>query len=163
MNTKVKEASEKLKALEQQIADETDRLTKSKAEKVRVLEEKVAKEKIRLDKGSDSELEKLNKELSEAKNDILKTIQKERSLEEIDAVNTHEEDVKCIRLQKEADADLANDILKTRPNYERIGAYLKSKKVPRFVVGLVAALPMIPVGYLVGKYTQFVILVIKGM
>lgn len=163
MNAKVKEASEKLKTLEQQITDEVDRLTKSKGEKVRVLEEKVAKEKLRLDKCSDGELEKLNKEFSNAKDDILKTIRKERSLEEQEAISMHEADVKRIRLQKEADAELANDILETRPGYERIGAYLKSKKVPKFVVGVVAALPMIPLGYLIGKYVQYVVLVIRGM
>lgn len=163
MNTTVKEANLKLQALEKQVKDETERLTKIRTDQVRTLEEKVAKEKIRLDKASDKEIEKLNKEFEKAKDDISKKLLKLRSKEQMDAVAMHEDDVRTIRLQKEADADLAADILKTRPNYERIGAYLVSKKVPKPVVVIVAALPLIPVGYLVFEYGEFVWKVVKGM
>ena len=163
MNATVKEANLKLQALEKQVKDETERLTKIRTEKVRALEEKVAKEKIRLDKASDKEIERLNQELEKAKDDISKKVLKLRSKEQMDAAAMHEDDVRTIRLQKEADADLAADILKTRPNYERIGAFLKAKKVPKAVVASVAVLPLIPVGYLVFEYGAFIMKVIQGM
>jgi len=163
MNATVKEANLKLQALEKQVKDETDRLTRIKTEKIRALEEKIAKEKIFLDKNSDKEMQKLEQELEKAKDDISAKLRKSRTREQADAANMHEDDIQTIRLQKEADADLAADILKTRPNYERIGAYLKSKKVPKAVVVAVAALPLVPVGYLVEEYILFVIKVVQGM
>lgn len=163
MNTKVKEATAKIEALENQVKTETARLTKIKTDKTRVLEEKVAMEKIRLDKQSGKDLEKLHQDLDSAKNDILKKVQKERSKDEVLAASVHEEDIRTLRLQKEADADLAKDILESRPNYERIAEYLTSKKVPKAVVAIVGFLPMIPVGYLCSKYITFVSKVVMGM
>lgn len=163
MNATVKEANLKLQALEKKVKDETDRLNRIKTEKVRTLEEKVAKEKIRLDKASDKEIEKLNTDLDKAKEDISKKILKARTKDQENAMALHEDDIQTIRLQKEADEKLADEILKTRPNYSRIASFLKSKKIPKAVVVMVSVLPLIPVGYLVEEYILFIMKVVQEM
>lgn len=163
MNAKVKEAKVGIEALDQQLKEETEKLTAKKLNDIRELEEKVSKEKIRLDKKSDKELEKLNEELLKAQDDIQKKIRKSRSDEEKAAIHGHEDDVRLIREQKEADALAAEEIFDKMPTDIRFAEYLKEKKVPKAVVVMVGMLPCIPVGYLMGKYLIFVKNVVKAM
>ena len=161
--TKVKECKEKIAALDKQVEEETDKLRKVKLDKTKTLEEKVAKEEIRLGKKQDHDLDKLNRELDNAKLDIQKQIQKERSSDEIAAVTAHEDDIRLINEQKKIDAEVADDIFKSSPGEEDVAEYLKSKKVPRWVVGVVAAIPFACVEYLCYTYVKYVVGVIRRM
>lgn len=163
MNAKVKEAKGQIDILEKQLKEETEKLTQKKLEGVRTLEEKVSKEKIRLDKKSNKDLEKLNNDLTSAQDDIQKKIRKARSNDEKTAVANHESDIHTIHEQKELDAKAANDIYNNMGMDCKFAKYLKDKKVPKMVVGIVGFLPLIPVAYLLSKYVGFVGSVIKAM
>lgn len=156
MATKVKDAKGKLEALEKQVKEETEKLQKKKLDKLRSLEEKVSKEKIRLDKKTDRDLDKLNDELSNAEENIMKTIRKNRSDDAKAAFASHEDDIRLIREQKEADRKIANQVYSEMPNSLKIAQYLTDHRVPKFVVIFVAALPLIPFGYLGYRYSYFV-------
>lgn len=163
MNAKVKEAKAQLEALEKQLTDETEKLTKKKLNDIRELEEKVSKERIRLDKKSNKDLESLNEELSKAQSDVRREITLERSGDEITASGQHENDIRMIREQKALDAKAADDIFNSTPLEVRYAEFLKEKKVPKAAVAVVGAIPMIPVGYLVYRYGAFVAGILKAM
>ena len=163
MATKVKECKEKISALDKQVEEETDKLRKIKLAKTKSIEEKVSKEKIRLEKKQDSELDKINKELESAKNDIQRQIQKKRSAEESAAVASHEDDIRLIKDQQRIDSEVARDIYDASPREEDLAEYLKSKKVPRWVVGAVSVIPFACVEYICYRYVKLVVNVIKRM
>lgn len=163
MNAKVKEAKAQLEALEKQLTDETEKLTKKKLNDIRELEEKVSKEKIRLDKMTNKELDDLNAELYTAQGDIRRKIVSERNEAENIANSQHENDIRFIRKTEELDAKAAEDIFNATPVDVRFAEFLKSKKVPKAAVAMLGAIPMIPVGYLVYRYGAFVSGVIKAM
>ena len=163
MESKVKEAKEKIAALDKQLEAETDKLKKVKTESVRGLEEKVSAEKIRLSKKQANDLEKLDIDLENAKNDISKKVRKNRTNSEVTASASHEEDVRLIREQKELDSRMANDIFEKTPKNVRIAEYLKAKKFPKWGVYILALLPAIPVGVLAYNYCSFVGSVLNAM
>jgi len=163
MTSKIKESKEKIAALDKQVEEETDKLRKIKIEKSKALEEKVSKEKIRLEKKQESELNKLNKELDNAKLDIQRQIKKNRTTEETAAASCHEDDVRLIQEQKKIDEEVARDIFVSTPREEDLAQYLKSKKVPRWVVGTVSVIPLAVVEFICYRYVRLVVNVIKRM
>lgn len=163
MTNKIKDAKGKLEALEKQVKDEVEKLQKTKLGKLRGLEEKVSKEKIRLDKKTNKDLDKLNDELSEAEENIMKAIRKNRNDEAKAAFASHEDDVRLIREQREADTKIADQFYSEMPGSLKIARYLADHKVPKFVAGFAASLPLIPVGYLVFRYGAFVRDILKEM
>ena len=167
MNGKVKEAKAQLDILETKLKEETERLQNAKLEQVRALEEQVSKEKLRLGKKSEEDLRKLNNEYDSAKEDISKKLRKARSEEETNAFKHHEDDIRIIREQNDADKLVAEQILDDTPCYERIGVYLKEKKIPKSIVLIGFLIPAGAVGYLIGtmshRYARFVGQVLAAM
>lgn len=163
MEKKVREAKEKIAALDAKVSDETDRLNGIKTEKARNLEEKVSKEKIRLSKKQEKDLEKLNQELDTAKNDIQAKLRMTRSAAENTAVSCHEDDMRVILDQHDQDSKLARDIFNDMPKEEMIAQYLVSKKVPRWAAAAIGMIPVVPVEYLVYRYARFLWNVVKRM
>ncbi len=163
MESKVKEAKEKIAELDKQLQAETDKLKKVKLEKTKTLEEKVSKEKIRLQKKQEKDLEKLNQELDSAKNDIQKKVQKLRTAIEDEAVARHEDDIRLIEDMKKLDAEVATDIYEKMDSHERIAEFLTDKKVPKWLAGAIAMVPIVPIEYLVYRYARFAWNTIRAM
>ena len=162
-NAKVKEAKSKLKALDKKLSDETERLTKIKDQKVRSLEETVKSEKLRLDDKATEKINSLNSEKDSAKSDIFKGILDKRTESEKQIIESHNDDVQLIRQQKDHEVTLAKDILKNKPQSQKIGEYLTSQDIPKWVVAFCGAIPLVPVGYLVYRYSNFMRNVLKAM
>ena len=163
MNTKVKEAKEKIAALDKQLEIETDKLKKIKLDGTKSLEEKVAKEKIRLSKKQDKELEKLNLELENATNDIHKKVRKARTEEQVTAAANHENDICMIREQKALDANVASDILDKMPRHVRFAEFLKAKHVPRWLLMVAGIVPLLLFSYILATLWIFLHQVSQAM
>lgn len=162
-NAKVKEAKGKIRALDKKLNDETEKLSKEKDQKVKSLEETIKREKYRLDSKVTKELDSLNSEVDTVKNDILNDIASKRTDDEKRVIEFHDDDLQLIRQQKDRETTLAKDILKNKPQSQKIGEYLASQDIPKWVVACCGAVPLIPVGYLVYRYASFMRNVLKAM
>ena len=162
-NKVIAEAEAKIKELKSQVETKQKALEKIKQSDIQKLESQVLNEKTRLQKITNAELNKLEKELTDAKADISREIAEARTDVERVAIKHHHDNQETVKEQKFSDARRAVDICDETPVHERLADWLNAKKVPKWFVGVVGMFPLIPLGYLIGKYIQLVVKVITVM
>lgn len=163
MDETVKEAKDSIKELKSKLDVEANKINREKQAELRDLEYELQSEKTRLAKVENEQLDAIEKELSIAKDDIRAKVIAKRTDEEVAALSDYEQCKDKLSDQKIADADKAMDIYNSTPSYERMGAYLRKIKCPKWFAGLVAVLPLIPAGYLGFVYGNFVVKTLKAM
>lgn len=162
-NKAVSEAKDKIGALKAKVETEKKRIDHSKQANLQKLEAQVLNEKSRLQSYTQKELGKLERQFEEAKDDISHGIENGRTPDELEAIAMNGANKDFIREQTALDSQRADNIYAETPHHECVAEWLKAKECPRWCVIFVSALPLVPLGYLTGRYIRFVALVVKAM
>ena len=163
MEDTVKEAKDNIARLKGKVLTEENRLKRKKEEELRKLESELQVTKSRLNKAETDACSVINAEMSKAEEKFREEAVGKRTEVEISAIDHCDECIKVIDDQKNDEEKNAWSIYENASTSEKWGTYLKSEHVPRWVVVLVGALPLIPVGFAVDKYVRFVYGIVKAM
>lgn len=163
MDETVKEAKAKISSLKNKVSNEEARLNRKKQAAIRELDQELQATKTRLNKQEAEACKILNDGKMKAENDLRKSVTEKRTEEEQKILDWYDESRTIIDAQKRKDSELAKQIYETMPEHERWAGYFKANGVPKFFVATLGALPLIPAGYLVGRYVKFIWNMLKAM
>ena len=163
MDETVKDTKSEINELKNKVEAEKNKINRKKQNELRALEYELQSTKTRLNKQETEQINAIEKEFENAKKDIRQRVIAKRTDDEISALSEYDKFKDRLSDQKIADADCAMDIYNNTPAYNKIAAYLKSIKCPKWFVGLVGILPMVPAGYLFFGYAKFVMQTISAM
>ena len=163
MDEAVKEAKAKISSLKNKVSTEEARLNRKKQAAIRELDQELQATKTRLNKQEAEACKILNDGKTKVENELRKSVTEKRTDEEQKILDWYDESRTVIDSQKRKDSELAKEIYETMPEHEKWAGYFKANNVPKFMVGAVAALPLIPTGYLVWRYTKFIWNVLRAM
>ena len=159
----IEEAKGKIADLKQRLAAEENRLLRKKQADLRALDSELQPTRARLNKSETEACNLINAEKAKAEEKIRSEVKAKRTKEESLAIEKSDDCIKLIDNQRDIDDKNAWTICENTPMSEKWASYLKEKDCPRWVVVFVAALPLIPVGFCLKKYVQFVYSVVKAM
>lgn len=163
MDESIKDAKAEINEFKSKAEAEKNKINRKKQADLRELESELQATKTRLNKQEAEQIAAIEKEYEDAKNDIRESVYLKRTEDEIKALETYDQCKERLNDQKITDADKAMDIYNNTPTHEKMAAFLKKSKCPKWFVGLIAVLPMVPAGYLIEQYCAFVFKTIKAM
>lgn len=163
MDEVIKECRSEISSMKNKISSEETKLNRKKQQSLRELESELQATKTRLNKEEEAECKVLQAKKSEEEKRIREEISAGRSELETQNLNRYDDAMAFINHQESLDAGRANDIYQTTPRYQKWADYLTDNDVPKWIVGLLGALPLIPAGYLIGGYVKFVYKVVRAM
>ena len=163
MDETVKEAKAKISSLKNKVQSEEARLNRKKQAAIRDLDQELQATKARLNKQETDACKILNDEKEKVENNLRKSVTGKRTEEEQKVLDLVDESRTVIDAQKRKDSELAKKIYETTPEHEKWAGYFKANGVPKFFVATLGALPLIPAGYLVGRYMKFIWNVLRAM
>lgn len=163
MDEVVKEAKSKIKSLKNKVSNEEVRLNRKRQASIRELDAELQPTKLRLQKAEQEACKILTDEKAKIETEIRNNVTAKRSEEEQKILDWVDESQTVLDSQKQKDAALARDIYENTSESDKWAGYFKANGVPKFFVATLGALPLIPAGYLVGKYVKFIWDVLKAM
>ena len=163
MQETIDAAKSKKTELNTKLEKEKTRIMRQKNSDLRALESELSPGKSAISQKEREALEAVNKERNAVWSDIQNSVIDKRTETEIQALNNKWDSQKYIDNQKLQNTKNSVDIYRNASTSEKWGKYLKSNDVPKWFVAFIAALPLIPAGFLMEKYVKFVIGTIKAM
>ena len=163
LNEVIKECRSDISSMKNKLSNEESRLNRKKQQSLRELEGELQATKTRLQKEEEAECKLLQTKKTEEEQRIRSEIAARRTDNDTQNMNRYDDAMAFISRQESLDAGRANDIYQNTPRYEKWAEYLNEKEVPKWIVGLFGALPLIPAGYLIGGYVKFVYKVVRAM
>lgn len=163
MDEAIKEAKSAISSLKSKLSTEENKLLRTKQQRLRELESELQATKSKLEKIESDTLGELYHEESKYREEARAMIESKRTADEKDALDRSFECSSYLKNNDNANADMAEHLFDTASKSEKWGKYLKSVNCPKWLVGFVGALPLIPVGFGVARYIQFIFDVIGAM
>lgn len=163
MEEVIEEVKAKKSELNVKLEKEQNRINRQKNNDLRALEAEVNPGKNAIMQKEREATALITKERDAALNSIRENVHSKRSESEIKALNEKWNSQKFIDDQKISDTRNALDVYRNASTSDKWGAWLKANDVPKWLVALIAALPLIPAGFIVERYFKFVINTIKAM
>lgn len=163
MDEAVKEAKDKISSLKNKVSNEEARLSRKRQASIRELDAEIQPTKLRLQKEEQAACKLLNDERAKITDEVREKVISKRTEDEQKTLDWIDESQTIIDSQKRKDAALARDIYEKTSESDKWAGYFKANGVPKFFVATLGALPLIPAGYLVGKYVKFIWDVVKAM
>ena len=163
MDEAIKEAKSSIASLKNKVSTEDNKLTRKKQAALRELDAEILPTRNRLQKEEQEACKLLENEKTKVETELRATVSARRSAADQTALDLAEDSHMIIDRQIQKDAELAKKLYENAAESEKWGRYFKAHGVPKVFVGTAGVLPLVPVGYLVWKYTKFVAGVIRAM
>ena len=163
MDAAIKKAQDKIEEINSKVQNEKSKIERKKQSDLRELDKELASVKSRIEKAENEASEIVRKEFNLASEDIRNAVYKKRTDKEVKALDSRQEFVSYLEEQKRIDEHNALDLYESSSRSERWANWFKTNGWPKWLVGTIGVLPIIPATYLMVCYGKFVYQTLKAM